>query len=1042
MPPPESAWPELRLDPARRTATLGSQPLEMTGRAYDLLALLASRPGHLFSAEALMAAVWPGRSGQEANLRMQIAALRKLLGRERLPNVVGRGYHLVGAVVVDADPEAEPLVGRALELQQLGQLVAQHRLVTVTGAGGIGKTTLVRAWWTARGTLRPGEPASARPWLALAGETNAARLVDRLAQALQCPLPTAPQPDQGERGWLAWTAELLALDRLHALQAHVVLDDAEPHLLRGLLQAASGVHWLVTSQLPLHVPEEQVMRLGPLEVPETSPSVRQALQASAIALFVRRVRAIDPPFKLQADNVDLVADICRRLDGLPLALELAAARVPALGLQALSRSLDSRLGLMATGAVVGPQRQRTLRDALAWSVDLLPPQTRELLLKLGGMPGAFTLQTAEHHLLGPDPDAPARWRLADGLRQLVDCSLLVKEGRDPPQYRLLELPRLYVLELLGRPPGTAARETAAPQVGEATLPALARRLHAADLRHGDQAPRELQSAVARAQGVLASGPDESPEAMVEDVLAQVVELARRGEFDRSANSLDDALAELARRHALREAAHQRACRALLRAALQQDLLRRDAAAVVRRVQALAAQQDPMHPTASTVWQAHESRFIAEGIEQVQALSLDVAEGLLRRRLEPAQGDAARADAERLLARVLLARGARADGAATLDEAAALCRAALARPCVQARARWRADLQHQLAEVLLTASRHEHQGVRLREAIEQARAALAVRAKYRGPAREAWAATQQVLGEALYRHGQSHADGLALLEGVQALRSAVQTLGPLSHPLAHAQSQIVLGNALSALARRRDAQANRQAALAAYRAALPCLDRSRHPDAWWRLHNGLGVELTLLAEDSGQDAAPCRDALAALQEALDTMPVQGMDLMRARVHHNMGLAYTLLGRRTAHLAVLEQADQHFVHAEATLTRDTQPNSWATVRFERGRLYIAMAELAAQPAAVARLEQALAWLDELLGLWSRESHPYGFVEVQVQRQQALVGLGRRRSVADWLAAIQAGEQALSVIDRQAVPVRARQLQAATDEARQAVAAAQAG
>jgi predicted ATPase len=232
----------------------------------------------------------------------------------------------------------------------------------------------------------------------------------------------------------------------------VVLDNAE-HLVtevarvaKTLVAGAPGLHLLVTSQAALNVSSEWLMRLEPLALPPAPMPVPDARTFDAVQLFAQRAQAADHRFELHEQNVEAVIEICRRLDGLPLALELAAARVRLLGATGLAAALHERLKLLGPAYRHAPARQRTLRAALEWSWALLDADHSVVLRRLGVFAGSFSLQMAQAVCADGDLDA---WAVVDLLGALVDHSLVMVLAGDVPRYRLLESMRALALERLG-----------------------------------------------------------------------------------------------------------------------------------------------------------------------------------------------------------------------------------------------------------------------------------------------------------------------------------------------------------------------------------------------------------------------------------------------------------------------------------------------------------------------------------------------------------------------------------------------------------------
>ncbi|HOB93612.1 MAG TPA: winged helix-turn-helix domain-containing protein [Aquabacterium sp.] len=467
-PGPLTVAGRIEIDPVRRQLWVDGQPLLLGGRAFDLLLCLAARPGMTIAPADLLAAAWPGRVVEASNLRVQVNALRKALGPAAITNVPKRGYLFTAQAHHRAGLPDPSLFGRDDALQQLAAQAAAHRLVTVVGAGGVGKSRLVLAWWAL-----PGAAAGWRAWADLAPQSDSGPPAMAGAAAV---LPVVADAFGLERaGAGPWTVAGLAAALPRDEPALLVLDGAEAHagvlagLLPALLQAAPALRVVVTSQLPLHLPQEQLLRLGPLRCPapaDPSGHVPEAAAAhGAVALFVARAQAVQPGFVLDAHTLAPVTALCHRLDGLPLAIELAAARLPTLGLAALLRGLDERLHLLTQQPGAAPPRQRTLRAALAWTLGLLDERTRTVFARVAVFTSPFTHDAAQQVVTDAGIDTAAdagtaagaradqaagvdRWAVLHALQALFDASLLQPTPGEPPQLNLPETPRLFALELL------------------------------------------------------------------------------------------------------------------------------------------------------------------------------------------------------------------------------------------------------------------------------------------------------------------------------------------------------------------------------------------------------------------------------------------------------------------------------------------------------------------------------------------------------------------------------------------------------------------
>lgn len=416
--------------------------------AMQVLIALAQQAGRPVSKQALMARVWPEGVVTDNHLAVHVAALRKLVGPGAIATVPGQGY--VFTLGVAAEPAREPqalpaarsrgnlpqrllpLLGRQPMLAQLDRALAQSVLVSLCGPGGIGKTRLAEA--VAFGQRE--RWADGVWFVGLAGLSDPDGLPGAVAQSLGLSLA----------GRAAALAELAAA--LQPLQMLLVLDNCE-HLLgavaalaRTFASECPQVRLLTTSRVPLHVPGEQVFRVEPLSLPADGESWQGRAAAGAVQLFVERARAATGHFELDATNVAAVVDICTQLDGLPLAIELAAARTPLLGLEGLRSLLDERFALLRAAHPAGTSRHKTLLAAFDWSHDQLSPAQQAVYRRLGVFSGGFTTAMAQQVVADASMD---RWAVLDHLDELVDKSLVVADGSDPPRCRLLETTRAHAL---------------------------------------------------------------------------------------------------------------------------------------------------------------------------------------------------------------------------------------------------------------------------------------------------------------------------------------------------------------------------------------------------------------------------------------------------------------------------------------------------------------------------------------------------------------------------------------------------------------------
>jgi predicted ATPase/DNA-binding CsgD family transcriptional regulator len=327
------------------------------------------------------------------------------------------------------------LFGRDSDLQALSGLLGAHRLVTIVGTGGVGKTALAsRLRETERGGNRRVHQ------LELAPLTDSDQLIPALVRALELPVSRASAIEV-VHGALRSAPHLLVLDNCEHLLPGVA------DLIRGLMAAAPDLGVLATSQEALSLHEERVYRLDALALPAPDASLDEARVCGAVALFEDRAAAADHHFALTPENIAAVIEVCRHLDGIPLAIELAAARLRTLGVVGLRERLDDRLQLLSSGARDQPARHRTLRGALDWSWSLLHANEQVVFRRLAVMAGSFDLEAAQAVAVGTRLDAIA---VIDALGVLCDQSLLGVEplADGTVRYRLLESMRQFALEHL------------------------------------------------------------------------------------------------------------------------------------------------------------------------------------------------------------------------------------------------------------------------------------------------------------------------------------------------------------------------------------------------------------------------------------------------------------------------------------------------------------------------------------------------------------------------------------------------------------------
>ena len=342
--------------------------------------------------------------------------------------------HASGRARTNLPARMPPLFGRNDDVAAVRSLLAKHAVVTIVGAGGIGKTRVAQA----AGAAALADFPDGVWWIELAALADGALVPASVLRPLGIPLGGDRDPTEAVVSVIRSQRLLLILDNCeHLLDAVSAFVDA-------IRAAAPDVRVLVTSQELLRTSEEHVYRLGTLPLPAHADAAAAAA-SGAVALFVARAQAVDPRFELNDANAAAVIDVCRRLDGIPLAIELAAARLPLLGIAGLRERLNERFKVLTAGARVVLRRHQTLRAALEWSHGLLTPDEQTVFRRLGVFAGSFTLESAQQVAADGHIDA---WAALDHLGALVDKSLVLVEGDPVPRYRLLETTRVYALERL------------------------------------------------------------------------------------------------------------------------------------------------------------------------------------------------------------------------------------------------------------------------------------------------------------------------------------------------------------------------------------------------------------------------------------------------------------------------------------------------------------------------------------------------------------------------------------------------------------------
>lgn len=438
--------------PAQRQVWVDGRQTVIGARAFDVLLALLESNGRLMTRHELLKAGWPGLVVEENNLSVQISTLRKVLGEGAVSTIPGRGYRW-SATRLEATESApksvanpvgmrtnlptsmQSLIGRDDDIEAVAALLPEHRLVTITGAGGIGKTRLAeRMLHEQREAFSHGVG-----WVDLAVLTDGALICSTIAGALDLQM-RAGDPLESLGTALAPLEILVALDN-----AEHLIDDVA-RVVVALMDCAPRVRVLVTSQVPLRLAGECVYRLGPLAVPDADTPMEDAMDYGAVRLFVECARAADRRFEVTPQLLPGILRICAQLDGVALSIELAAARVAMLGIARLAALLDERLSVLTQGRRDAPARQRTLRAALEWSHSLLGEAEVVVFRRLGVFVGGATLEAAIE--VARDEGPSDKWAVFDALGSLVDRSLVHVDGIETPRYRLLESARALALDRL------------------------------------------------------------------------------------------------------------------------------------------------------------------------------------------------------------------------------------------------------------------------------------------------------------------------------------------------------------------------------------------------------------------------------------------------------------------------------------------------------------------------------------------------------------------------------------------------------------------
>lgn len=467
---------ECEIDLTRRELRILGSPVPVGGRAFEIIELLARSVGELVTKGELMNHIWPSAIVMENTLHVHVAAIRKALGPHRylLKTEQGRGYRLLGDWIarsynttvpaagprrMRADDESSvtnlpasvtSLIGRTAAVARLRDLLCAWRLVTLTGPGGIGKTSL--ALKVARTVL--GEFADGGWLVELASLSDPTLVPEAAARALRVPPGLDSTPEVIAR-CIGNKTLLLVLDNCE----HVI--GVAATLAETLLAHCPNTTIITTSREILRIQGEHVYRVPALEVPAPGrEDADEILGHSAVELFIARMKALDTGFSPSAGDVPIIGAICRHLDGIPLAIEFAAAHASMFGVKPMAAGLHDRFALLTRGRRTALPRHRSLRAVLDWSYEPLPEAERRLLRHLAAFSGRFTIEAAAAVVNDGFTDTSF---VVEGIASLVAKSLVVLDKDVASRWYLSETISAYALEKLvehGERDGAALRHAA------------------------------------------------------------------------------------------------------------------------------------------------------------------------------------------------------------------------------------------------------------------------------------------------------------------------------------------------------------------------------------------------------------------------------------------------------------------------------------------------------------------------------------------------------------------------------------------------------
>lgn len=440
-----------------RLLTNGAKVVPLGARAMDLLIVLVEQANKVVGRRTLIERVWPTRGAEQVSLRVHISALRKALdqsdpGRRYIANVPGRGYSFVVPVTSfsppasgDFNPSSKSrlparlmrMLGRGAALAEIQMKLAEQKFVTIVGPGGIGKTTVA----VAVAHEMSGNFNGQIYFVDLSALGGASLVAPAVATALGVSVRTN-------------NVVPALIDRLQEGPTLIILDccehliDAASALAEELIRRVPTLHLLATSREAMRVEGEHVYELCELACPpeDSRLSAHETLQYPSVQLLVDRVRAVRSDFELTDADAPTAARICRRLDGIPLAIELAACRVDIFGLGRTASLLDERLNLSWAGRRTAPTRHQTLNATLEWSYDLLGEAEKRVLCRLSVFAGGFTFETAVAVVADETVDEA---NVSDCVWELRSKSMIAAQGQEG-RLRLLDTTRAFALQRLAK----------------------------------------------------------------------------------------------------------------------------------------------------------------------------------------------------------------------------------------------------------------------------------------------------------------------------------------------------------------------------------------------------------------------------------------------------------------------------------------------------------------------------------------------------------------------------------------------------------------